>query len=174
MGKVVLAALGILLVGCGDLSLDLSQNLEINMYGVAKEPTEAGGDVTPTSEVFVLAGVSLRSADGSETTVLYSGDDPQEVEVVNRPQLIYFQDISSLDQTTYSGFTLTFSALIKGESKNSSAHEVYLTTTEYLHLEEFTVETGKDILIDVQVKWRNTVSGESLVAPEFSFLLESS
>ena len=48
-----------------------------------------------------------------------------------------------------------------------------LTTTDFLHLETFELATGKDVLVEVKVKWRNTVAETSMSAPEFSFSLQS-
>ncbi len=161
-------------VSCGESLFDLTQKLKIEMYGVSQEPSTPTGDDTPKTQTYVLSGVSLTSETGSETTVLYSGEDPKESQIANRPQLIYFQDITDYKGTTFSGLTVSFSAEVTGVSKNASDHIFYLTDTDKIYSTAFTVETGKDIVVYVKVKWLNTVSGTTMSEPDFDISIESS
>lgn len=173
MAQVLFATLLWTLVsGCG-VSLTTDQNLNVLMTGVPVEPSEVSGDVTPKWESFILTGVSLLSEDASETIILFSGASPKEIKVVNRPQLAFTKVITDYSETTFSGLTVSFDQTVLAGSKNSEDHVFGLSSGDLTLTETFTVEPGKDIEVNVNVQWKNTVSGEVVQEPGLELTVEA-
>lgn len=155
------------LTGCG-LTGETKQYFILEMMGVGEAPATATGDTSPKWQQHTLFGVELLSQDGTENTTLFSDtENPRVAKIANRPQIIYSKDVSAQKNTTFSAVNVKFSTTVTGASKNSEDHTLTMAKDTFTLTEEFTLEEGKDKTLMVEVKWLNTVSGDTMQEPEF-------
>ena len=156
----------IVFCGCG-VSLDSTQTITIEMYGVSVTPTGAAGTSDPLYQNYTLAAVSFIDADGG-TATLSSAEDLVETKVVNRPIIIFNKDISGLAGNTYAQLTVQFNAAVTGGSKVNDTGSFTMTSDTVTLAKEITVETGKSQTYYLQIQWRSTVDDNGTMSvPEF-------
>lgn len=168
MKEFLLAIYVLVVLGCG-ASLDTTETFEVQIMGTNVTPSNgASGDKSPLSQDYILTGVSLLSEDGSETTILFSGETLSRTRVVNRPQRIFTKDITAQRGNSYSAITLSFSASITGISKESEDHSFTMANSDITLTTPFETKLGEDILVLCKIKWKNTISGATMTEPEYS------
>lgn len=141
------------LVSCG---LDTDTFLNIDMYGIAVAPTDAGGNTSPYGMTITLASVSAVRSDGSN--VSWELAEETEFIIIDRAQRVFQLDLANLEGESYSQINVAINTAYKFSVKDQAADlDGTLSTGAINYTGSAEVETGKDLDFLLKVSWLNTV-----------------
>lgn len=160
------------LQACSDDATDLTfdEALILKMYAVYETPEGAEGSYEPKWQDYTLNDVYLTPFGATESLSLLE-DDPFDVRIVERSQIIFTADLTDYVEDTFSDLTVVFDSTVKATTKFAIDEEMTWDEPTLSLAKEFTVEKGKEIPIYIEVRWRNTVtrddeaSSDSVVMP---------
>ena len=173
------------LVGCR-VDLGTDQILVLEMAGVAALPStstrindsENVSFYDPVSQNFTLQAVNLTDSEGGLTELLTTDED-QTYTIVNRYQIIFSTDISSLIGNNYSQLEVLFEEESTGSAVVAGKVEADLPFTldqsAVILADGITIETGISLTYHVKANWRYTVAVEEndtvMSAPELELIV---
>ena len=161
--KLVSIILGLGLTACGSTKLELDESLTVAMLGVFEAPTDATGNADPRSQTYTLQDVSLVGLDGSLVDLF--PDEPKEIRIVNRSQIIHEADLSDYAEAVYAGIRVEFAAAVVGAGKIEPEMAVTLADPIVLYAQQFTVEKAIAQRLEIHVQWKNTVTRDEAADP---------
>ncbi len=160
------------LTACG--SLVEEQLLKLEMFGVSDRASDSEGNETPDFQTYVLTGVALLHSDGSTRTQLF---DPETTTVtssfriIDRAQLIYSKAIKDLVGTQYNGIEVSFAESIVGGNEERSDLSLTLSSPILTLSRAFEVEKAQSLLLEIKVKWGDTILDAAMSEPDYELLL---
>lgn len=174
---MLLALAAILATSCGSITTTAKTAFKVRMQGTYSTPVGAAGDSAPQSETFLLKGVVLTSADGTETA-LYK-EDPATFKIIDRPQLLYANyDMSEYDGTAFSKASVIFDSAVVVTTKLSNNLNIALDSGTLDLVQNFTIDKSTTQTLSIKASWGKTVTEpeegtESAVAPTFAMTFTS-
>jgi hypothetical protein len=160
--------------GCGSMLPSTDQNLSIEMFGVLEEPEEVpdDGNANPKFYEFIFKQVTLQSSAGD---VVLEPASEEVFKIIDRPQIVFTEDISDYDGETFSGLLLEFDPeIIVGGKYDETA--VDLENPIITSDTNFTIEKAKGISLKIRIQWQNTLirdtAAESEAITQASFDVE--
>lgn len=164
--RMVLAAVqGLAVQGCSSQSLTASTELlKVSMVGVFERTPDGVGNAEPKRILFTLKGMEFLNDDGT-TVDLWEGADEMTYRVISRPQIVFEKKISDYVGTTFMGLRLTFDETITGTGKYESDLDASLADPRPKFFQSLKVEKGQEMVITVNIQWKNTITRDSSVSP---------
>jgi hypothetical protein len=166
---------GLLLSGCGDVaSVDAKHYLRVVMMGAFEAPEGASGNGEPKYQNYMLRDVSGTLEETGEVIDLYD-DDPLEVRIVSRSQIIYEADISDYEGKIFSQFDVALADTVTGIGASGDELEVTLPSDVLSYAKSYTVPKAKSARLTIKVQWKGTIvtdedadpAVETMTAPTF-------
>lgn len=151
------------LTGC-DVDLVGKQTFNLQMLGVEVPADGAAGDASPKSLTYQLTGITFVAEAGGTDLDFALPDSSKSYRIVGRPQILFSQDLSVDEETSYQHATLTFAAEVSGENAAGDALSFTMANPS-LTSESFAIKKGRDLNIIIKVNWKNSVSGATISEP---------
>ncbi len=149
------------IISCG-LEDEGKQMLTVEMQGVYEAPEDVAGNRSPRLVNLEFLAIRFR---GTPSDTDMNAVAATEIRIVDRPQIIFEQDIGLLNAQTFDGVALDFAETLTIEGREGSQN-LNLSTTSFLTEQAFTVSKGKGVLVKVDLLWKNTVSFDETTKAE--------
>jgi hypothetical protein len=149
------------LSACGSsTSLTETSELNIGMVGTLEMPPDAVGDADPKSLTFQILDASM-TTDSGEVTDLYEEDEPTQVRIINRSQIILTAPLTDVVGKTLSKISVTFDPIVEGQGKSGSTLTTTLPVATLDYASPIAVTAGKNVRLDINVQWKDTISRDA-------------
>jgi hypothetical protein len=164
--RMILAVVaGLAVQGCSSQSLTpTNELLKVAMVGVFERTPDGVGNAEPKRILFTLKGLEFLNDDGTATD-LWDGADETTYRVISRPQIVFEKKISDYVGTTFMGLRITFDETVKGAGKYQSDLDASLADPRPKFIQSLRVEKGQEMVITVNIQWKDTITRDSSVSP---------
>lgn len=159
--------------GCG--SLVEEQLLKVEMFGVSDSAVDSEGNDKPDFQTYVLTGISLVHSDGSTRTQLFdpaTSTADQSFRIVDRAQRIYSKAIKDLAGQSFNGIELSFEGTVTGGNQRHPDLSFTLSSPTLTLSRAFEVEKAQSLLVEIKVKWGDTILDATMSEPDYELLLD--
>ena len=163
--KIFLLAL--LAQGC---SVGEVEEIEIEMYGVATAKDGVSGDQDPTYQTWWLKEVHIVPTEGETISATYDGDG-LSFRIVDRPQIIYQQDLSDYLGVEFSRLEMVFGATVQGGNQSISGASFPLSQTTLTLNGPFEMKKARKLQVLLELAWANSLSESQMEEPGISLTI---
>lgn len=145
-------------------SLGETEDLEVEMYGVAKAKDGVTGTRDPSYQIWRLKSVQVTPSSGEALNFEFATDGIP-FRIVDRPQLIFQQDFSKYVGVSFDKLDLLFDAQVIGGDRKVTDLSYTLTNPTVTLTGPFTVKKARKLSVHFELDWANSLSDETLEEP---------
>jgi hypothetical protein len=159
---------------------DLTQYIRLRMEGTLIAPEGASGAYEPIFQDYLFEALYFQGDDDELYTIFE--DEAEVFRIIDRPQILLESEmLDELRERSYKGLIVKFYPLVLGASRYEDEHTITLESGDVLYENEFSLEKGRGLSIDIKVNWKNTVIRdesetpplETMQTPDFTISVKS-
>ncbi len=140
------------------------EELEVEMYGVSSAKDGVSGDRDPSYQWWWLKEVHIVPVEGETISAIYD-EEGISYRIVDRPQIIFQQDLSDYLGVEFSKLELVFGSTVLGGNQSITDLSFPLSQTTLTLTGPFTMKKARKLQVVLELAWANSLSEDKLEEP---------